>query len=155
MLATEQLELQAFQYHEERSSQREGFTIKARNSGSAPALQVVALVSLIENVSRWALLRLGDLTPEEMKTKWEQVWDAGGQLTYPFNDIPDDRKDTVVDVVLLCSDVLGRRWRFGYARPVSAPPNVEFRRPLAAQVSAITEDHPEHDQWAEPPVVWI
>ena len=122
------------------------FSMRVRNTGGAPAIQVVGATHDIANLGRWAVIRFGDLIPSETSGKSEPLWTKGNTLKEPWRGYDLERE--LVVAVLMCSDVLGRRFRFGYAQPAASPPgDAPFLRALPVQVSTITEDHPAHDTW--------
>jgi hypothetical protein len=132
----------------------ETFVFDVRNTGAGPALQVACLSREIENIGRWCLLRLGDLRPGEQKRQGVAVR-VGSSLTSPFEGIPGMVDGVeVVEVVIVCGDVLDRRFRFGHSRLVSLPPEATGRKPLPADISTVTEDHPNHVGWAAEPMIW-
>ena len=96
---------------------------------------------------------MGDLTPGELKQMGAPHWREGGDLREPYS-FRNLSEHEIVTVVLMCSDVIGRRFRFGYVRPSHLPPTDPFLRPLPAEVSTVSEDHPEHVGWAAEPIVW-
>ena len=131
---------------------QEAATIHVRNSGAGPALAVVVLAREMDT-SRWWIFPIGDLRPGEEKERCESRWANGNSLTEPFNDFPDCDDRRVVNFVMFCSDVLGRRFRFGVGEPKHPFPG-ERAKILAAQVSALTDAHPSHTGWAALDLIW-
>jgi hypothetical protein len=88
--------------------------VSFRNAGHGPALGVVVLARDLANVGNWSITRMGHLRPEDgIKGINAEVREGGPTLYTPFEGIPGTPTDAGVGVVLLCSDVLGRRIRFG------------------------------------------
>lgn len=145
-----QLDLAA--YHHEDNADTFSFTVG--NSGAGPALQVVCLAREMGNVGRWCIIRMGDLRPGVVRSGSGLLWAAGGDLRSPYDQIPG--ASDFVTVVLVCSDVLGRRFRFGYTKPLHERPEQmhEMPRPLPAEVSSVTQAHPVHAEWAREPMIW-
>jgi hypothetical protein len=146
------LELVGYDHHTDVEDNSFYFTV--RNLGPGPALQVDCLAREIENVARWGIARIGDLRSGDSGAAHGQIWSKGGSLNTPFEGIPGESPGGIVAVVLMCSDVLGRRFRFGYTRPIKLPPSDQSLRALPADVSVISEDHPAHTGWADEPLIW-
>ena len=130
------------------------FYFTVRNLGPGPALQVDCLAREIENVGRWTIARVGDLRSGESGEARGELWTKGGGLNSPFEDIPGESPGGVVTVVLLCADVLGRRFRFAYTRPAGLPAADPSLRALPAEVSTVSEEQPSHTGWADEPLIW-
>ena len=54
---------------------------------------------------------------------------------------------------MMCTDVLGRRLRFGVADPKGPYPG-EVSKVLPVEISAPSADHPDHMGWAAEPLIW-
>ena len=132
---------------------QEEAAIRVRNSGAGPALTVVVLAREMTDTSRWWIFRIGDLCPGEEKERRENRWANGGSMTEPFSGFPDCDDRRVVNFVMFCSDVLGRRFRFGVGEPKEPYPG-EPAKVFVAQVSALTDDRPIHTGWAESDLIW-
>jgi hypothetical protein len=140
--------------HLDRLTNNDSWNFRIRNSGPGPALQVVSMARDVDDVGRWCLVRFGDLVPAELQARNGPRWTGGGAVSSPFEDIVGATDGEVVLAVVMCSDILGRRFRFGYARAVYLPPTDKFLRPLPPEVSALSENHPAHTGWAAEPMVW-
>lgn len=127
---------------------------RIRNTGAGPALGVVALARRVENVGIWTMVRIGDLVPKEQKENGSSWKDGGPSLVSPYDGVPGMATREVVVIVLLCRDVLGRRYRFAFARDAALPPGDISRRALPPQMSVRTAEHPEHIGWAGEPLIW-
>jgi hypothetical protein len=130
------------------------FGFEVRNTGPGPALRVVCMAREMENIGKWAIVHMGDFRPGELKEEDGRLWTGVGAVISPFEGIPGLTSADVVTIVLLCSDVLGRRFRFGYAKGVHLPPDNITVKALPPNVSTISEDHPWHTDWADEPLVW-
>jgi hypothetical protein len=131
-----------------------GTSWRIRNTGAGPALQVVGLARRPENIGIWAIVEIGDLIQGELKEAGASWTEGGPSLTSPYEGVPGMQTREVVVVVLLCTDVLGRRYRFAHARDVALPPENIRRRALPVEISLRTEEHPEHTDWAAEPLIW-
>lgn len=127
--------------------------VSVRNSGVGPALNVVVTTRDIADVGRWWLLRCGDLRGAEEFRGSEGRWPRGSTLTAVFEGFPDCDRRRTVTFVMLCTDVLGRRFRFGIAEPTKPYPG-EPPKVLAADISALSANHPQHTGWADNPLIW-
>ena len=130
------------------------FIVQVRNTGAGPAFQVACVARAIESIGHWSLMRIADLRPGEDSTEHGTAWSPARTLTTPFEGVPGCTDGEVVTWVLLCSDALGRRFRFANARAVNAHPDDTFLRRLPPDISAITDDHPFHEGWADEPMIW-
>ena len=130
------------------------FSWEVRNSGGGLAVQVVALGRRIENVGTWYIGRHGDLRPGDKERRQVSFWKKGGGLHAPYEGYASTFDADIVTVVLLCSDILGRRFRFGFVRPPGLSPDDMFLGVLPAEISVITDDHPAHTDWAAEPLIW-
>ena len=128
-------------------------TCWVRNSGAGPALNVVTLIRDIADVRRWWICRCGDLRPGEGKERSADLWQHGKSLTAVFDGFADCGDRHVVTFVMLCSDVLGRRFRFGIADPKDPFPG-EPTKVLAAEISELAEGGTQHSGWAGLPLIW-
>ncbi|HUC38311.1 MAG TPA: hypothetical protein VMR97_14450 [Acidimicrobiales bacterium] len=129
------------------------FQFQVRNTGGGPALQVVCVARQSDNVNTWSIVRAGDIRPNDpVKQVGGGAWKDGGNHNSLFEEMPGAQEGDIVTVVLLCSDVLGRRSRFGYA--ITDKAGGSFSKPLPAEVSVLDEDHPQHTGWAADPLVW-
>jgi hypothetical protein len=126
------------------------FIFKVRNAGPGPAFQVTCVAQEVENRGRWTLSRLNNLRPGDESTDQTVVWTKGGALYSPFEHVPGTSTVEIVTVVILCSDVIERRFRFGQARAVAVEPTEEGLRALPADIS----DGPVHTGWADEPLIW-
>jgi hypothetical protein len=124
-----------------------------RNTGAGPALDVVVVSSNQNNVGEWALLRLGDLRPGESFEKKGSTWPHGKAINSIFEEYleRDDRR--TVTQVMVCTDILGRRFRFGIADPKDAYPG-EPSRALPAEISISDPETHARLPWANEPLVW-
>lgn len=133
---------------------QDNFQFDLRNTGPGPALQVSCMAREIENVSRWCILHTNDLRPGDSTRVGAPVWTAGGSVDSPFRDVPglmDGVED--VQVVLMCADVLGRRFRFCFAKPRHLPSDDKFLKPLPPDI-AVADDEQRYARWAAEPMVW-
>jgi len=114
-----------------------------RNSGAGPALDIVVVARNQNNIGEWALLRFGDIRPSEAFDKKGETWPHGRAINSIFEEYleRDDRR--AVTQVMMCSDILGRRFRFGIADPKDAFPG-EPSRALPAEISI---QDPETQAW--------
>lgn len=144
-----QLELRHFE-----SNNSGAFIVGVRNSGAGPALGVVAIARSMdaEKVDWWAILRFGDVMPGEDKNKVEPRM-TGGPIVLPWEGFAEVRSDERPVVAVMCSDVLGRRFRFGHARSVNARPADDITRPLEVDVSP-EKDGMGHMGWAADSLIW-
>jgi hypothetical protein len=143
-----QLELRDL-YHAEN-----GWKMRIRNTGSGPALDVVVAAREMSNIGNWCLLRVGDLRPGDDSETEGFNWSHGGALTSIFEGFFDLDERRVATSVMLCSDVLGRRFRFGIADPKDPYPG-EISKVLGAEISpALSPAHPFHEGWANEPLIW-
>lgn len=125
-----------------------------RNTGSGPALDVVVAAREMSNIGEWCLLRIGDLRPGDRSEAHGLTWLHEGAVTSVFETFLGLDVRRVVTSVMLCSDVLGRRFRFGIADPKNPYPG-EISRVLGAEISpAISSLHPSHEGWADEPLIW-
>ena len=131
------------------------FYFHVRSTGAGPALQVVAMAWEIENTSRWCIVGVGDLRPGDERNAEAALWPSGRNVSSPFEGFPGVTTTDYLTVVLLCSDVLGRRWRFGWARGVGTPPTVPTMKYVGPDVSVLDEEvHRFHTGWADEPLIW-
>jgi hypothetical protein len=131
------------------------FSFHVRSTGAGPALQVVAITREVENIGRWCIVGIGDLRPGDKREADGELWPSGGSVSSPFEGFPGATEADIVTVVLLCGDVLGRRWRFGWARGVGTPPTVPTRKYVGSNASVIDENvHRFHTGWADEPLIW-
>lgn len=128
-------------------------TAEIRNSGAGPALDVTVLARDMTTIGRWWLIRYGDLLPGEARMRNSDRWLHGGAQTDAFNDFSDCDDRRVVTFVMLCKDVLDRRFRFGYAEPKNPFPG-EPIKVMSAEDSTLSPEHPHHTGWAALPLIW-
>jgi hypothetical protein len=86
------------------------FTFQVRNTGPGAAFQVTCPSREVENVTRWTLLRLQNLRPGEEAVDHSMIWTKGMALYSPFEHVLGTSSVEIVTVVILCSDVIGRRF---------------------------------------------
>ena len=124
-----------------------------RNTGGGPALDVVVVARNNSNVGEWALLRFGDLRPGEALDKKGETWISGKAIISIFEDFlePDNRR--AVSQVMMCSDILGRRFRFGISDPINPFPG-EPSRVLAPEISIRDPETGARLPWASEQLVW-
>jgi hypothetical protein len=124
-----------------------------RNTGGGPALDVVVVVRNNSNVGEWALLRFGDLRPGEAFDKKGETWANGMAIISIFEDFlePDNRR--AVSQVMMCSDILGRRFRFGISVPINPFPG-ESSRVLAPEISIPDPSTGARLSWASEQLIW-
>lgn len=123
------------------------------NSGGGPALGVTVMARDISTVGRWWLLRLRNLRPGQTADASGDSWQHGKALTAAFEHFPDCDDRHIVTFVILCSDVLGRRFRFGVATPRDPIPGEPLKVPVA-EISAPTDAGSQHSGWADLPLIW-
>lgn len=127
--------------------------IEVANSGAGPAIDVVVVARLIDPIHTWTLVRLGDLRPGVARKKEQPSWPYGNSIASIFDGYPDlDGRRTVV-VVMICRDILERRFRFAVAAPISAYPG-EPNKILRVEESTLSVDNPSHSGWASEPLIW-
>jgi hypothetical protein len=124
-----------------------------KNSGAGPALDVVVVARNQNNIGEWALVRFGDLRPGDSFDKKGETWAYGKTITSIFEEYleRDDRR--IVTQVMMCTDVLGQRFRFGVADPKNAFPG-EPSRALPAEVSIPDPETQARSPWASEPLLW-
>lgn len=124
-----------------------------RNSGAGPALDVVVVARNNNNIGEWAILRFGDLRPGDSREKKGDTWPHGRAITSIFDEylIRDDRR--AVAQVMMCTDVLDRRFRFGIADPKNAFPG-EPSRAFPAEISIPDAETQAQLPWATEPLIW-
>ena len=131
------------------------FDLHVRNSGSAPALQVVIVARDGEAATRWAVVKCGDLRPGE-DYRAAHMGSEGGPFLFPFAGTNGADVAEYVAVVVLCRDVLGRRLRFSWASirwPDGGPNPNDFPglRPLPLPD---IEEGAHLPRWATAPELW-
>ncbi len=129
----------------------DGFSCTIRNTGPGPASQVMCLRREMENIGNWWMIPFNNMVAGEDQTSGAGKWSDGGSLYSPF-DVPGDfGPQEAVTMVVLCSDVLGRRFRWAYAESV-APDQRRIFRALPAE--ACHEDFQPLPAWAQEPLIW-
>lgn len=132
------------------------FDLSVRNSGSAPALQVIIVARDGESSTRWAVVTCGDLRPGE-SFRAGHMGTEGDPFVMPFEGVSGVEATEYVSIVVLCRDVLGRRLRFAFTTvrwPGGGdnPNDTPGFRPLAMPD---IEEGPDWPEWAVAPVLWI
>ena len=135
------------------SELRTGWSATFRNTSAAPAIDVVVAIRRMHNVAQWSLFRLGDILPGESFAQEATFWRHGQVLSSVYEHFTNLGERHVVIVTMMCSDVLGRRFRFGVADPMSAYPG-ETSKTVGPEISSIDEGHPHHMGWADEPLIW-
>lgn len=139
-----QIELVAFDH----VPSSESYTLVARNSGAAPALQVT-LVARESNATNWVCTQRGDLRPGDHTPNQPYSASHGGPYNAPFEGVRGMKEPEYAAVALFCRDVLGRRFRFPFAL-WGAPGGSTRLRSLPPDI-ADGEPWPE---WAQTPLLW-
>ena len=125
------------------------WSMRIGNSGAGPALDVIVAARDMTDVGEWCLIRCGDLRPGDHVERAELPWQHGNSLTSTFEGFSDLNERRVVTIVMMCTDVLGRRLRFGIADPKHPFPG-EVSTVLPVEIS--TQDH--RLAWATEPLIW-
>ncbi len=98
------------------------WTIGIRNTVDAVAIRTVVLVR-DQSSSAWGFFVVGNVTQADgVRTSQVGFWEFGGTIAAMFDGFANCPQSHVVEVVMVCSDVLGRRMRFGYAVPKTSLP---------------------------------
>jgi len=118
------------------------------NAGSGPAIDVKLALRSPSDVNIWSIVNFRDLKPAGNREK-------GGQLVHggsPY-DLFDDPGDTAAaDVVLFCSDVLDRRYRFPFLDAVG---NSDATwRPLPPEIFSPDDPVNGRPNWVNHPKLW-
>jgi len=131
------------------------FDLRVRNSGSAPALQVIIVARDGEAATRWAVVTCRDLRPGE-ECGAGHSGTEGDPFLMPFEGIGEVDDTEYVSVVVLCRDVLGRRFRFSFAtiRWPGGGPNPNDTPGLRPLPLPDIEEGPNWPEWASAPVLW-
>jgi hypothetical protein len=127
-----------------------------KNSGGGPALDSRGLVRWPSNIGLWTMIAFGDLTPGQATDRiGADSWKTGGSPYELFNGFADNRD--APEVMLFCSDVLGRRWRFPIRTLNSA---VEYEsaalregwKVYPGEVAAPGDEN--QPMWSQSPLLW-
>jgi hypothetical protein len=129
-----------------------GWYMTASNTGSGPAIDVVVAIRDIHNVGHWGVWRVGDLRPGDSQEGGSDDR-LGMNVTSIFEGFIDCDLRRSVSVAIMCTDVLGRRMRFGIADPIAPYPG-EASKALQVEMSILNEEHPQHVGWAQEPLIW-
>lgn len=83
-----------------------------RNAGGGPAIDCHVVLRNPTNVSEWSILAFGDLAPGSETVEAQALTELNHNPPHLFSGLSGSTPDPMPDVLLFCSDVLGRRWRF-------------------------------------------
>ena len=123
-------------------------TFKVRNAGGGPALDCRIAAHLPDNLNFWWLASVGDMAQgAETSGRGEMRPDAG--MPYEIFDYETDVKPVVPDVMIFCTDVIGRRFRF----PIAGAFDSVHSKPYMLPDVYVVGD-PDPPRWASSPLLW-
>jgi hypothetical protein len=118
------------------------------NTGSGPAIDVKLALRSPADVNIWSILYYRDLKSAGNRER-------GGHLVYgstPYDLFDDPGDTTSADVVLFCSDVLDRRYRFPFLDAVGS--RDATWRPLPPEIYSTDDPVDGRPNWVNQPKLW-
>jgi hypothetical protein len=124
-------------------------SFKIRNSGGGPAIDCRVAAHLPEDINFWWLTSLGDLPAGSVSNVGNGSLHQGS-TPYEIFDYPHAREsDPIPDVMMFCTDAIGRRLRF----PVAGAFDGLHSKPyMAPDVYVVGE--PNQPTWGASPMLW-